>query len=141
MMKKLKTTGYLFALLLVVISCNKVKPSKVEKSMTDGTWKVTLFSEDGENETSYFSGYVFTFNDGGTVSAVGSTTISGTWSVSKSSSSSDDEVHFNLSFPDTNNFDELSDDWHILNYSDNSLELEDVSGGNGGIDKLTFSKI
>src|SRR5690606_38943857 len=131
-------------LLLVVISCNKVKPSKVEKSMSDGTWKVTLFSEDGDNETSYFSGYVFTFNDGGTVSAVGSTTISGTWSVSKSNSSSssdDDEVHCNLSFPNMNNFDELSDDWHILNYSDSKLELEDVSGGDGSIDKLTFSKI
>ena len=133
---------FFLVLLMGTVACNKVKPKQVEKTMTDGTWKVTLFSEDGSNETYHFDGYNFTFSDGGSVTATnGTVTVSGTWSTSKSGSDDDsNNAHFNLSFPETNNFDELSDDWHILTLSDNRLELEDVSGGDGSIDKLTFEK-
>ena len=133
---------FLMVLLVGAMSCNKVKPKKVEKTMTDGTWKVTLFSEDGINETYHFDGYTFTFSDGGGVTATnGSNTVSGSWSTSKAGSDDDsNNAHFNLTFPEVNNFDELSDDWHILTLSDSRLELEDVSGGDGSIDKLTFEK-
>jgi len=38
-------------------------------------------------------------------------------------------------------FDELNDDWHILNETSTKIQLEDVSGGSGEIDLLTFEKV
>lgn len=128
---------------LLVVSCKKNSTKKMEKNITDGTWKVTLFSEDGSNETSYFSSYSFTFSDDGTASATnGASTVTGSWSTSDDNSNDDSpsDLHFNLTFPDVSNFDELSDDWHVISQSDNTIELNDVSGGNGGTDLLTFTK-
>ena len=76
--------------------------------------------------------------------------MNGTWSVedddSNSSSDSDDSTDdddFNIFFPvpDTNDFEDLNDDWDIVSISNNKIELTDVSGGNGGTDFLTFEKI
>ena len=36
--------------------------------------------------------------------------------------------------------DELNSDWHIIEQNSNTIKLEDVSGGNGGTDYLTFIK-
>lgn len=138
-------TGLFLLAVVAMMACNKVKPKKVEKAIVEGNWKVASFSEDGVDETYYFAGYTFTFSDNGTVTATnGSTTISGTWSVTDDNSNDDDsssDVDFNLYFPDTNNFDELTDDWDIVTSTDTQLELVDVSGGNGGTDKLTFTKL
>ena len=130
------------AVAAVAVSCQKKQIKQVNSDITQGTWYVSHFSEDGVDETQYFTGYNFTFSDDGTVTATnGTNTISGTWSTSKSSSDDDsNDPHFNLTFPATNNFDELSDDWHITSSSDTQLDLEDVSGGDGSIDKLTFKK-
>lgn len=139
----MKKIAFLAIALMFVVACKKDSPKKVEKTMIDGSWKVELFSEDGVDETSYFAGYIFTFNDNGTVTATnGSTSVNGTWSTSDSSSDDDSssDTHFNLSFPTTNNFDELTDDWHVKSLGDSKIELEDISGGDGSIDLLTFSK-
>ena len=106
--------------------------------VTQGQWKVTLFSENGVVETSKFSNYVFTFNTNGTVSAVRSgSTVNGSWS-----DGNDDSQHkLILNFASPADFTEISDDWHILQESSSKIELEDVSGGNGGTDLLTFEKI
>ncbi len=127
-----------------MVSCKKVKTKSVEKSMVEGTWRVSNFTEDGDNETYYFSGYSFDFSSDGKVTATnGTSTIVGSWSLSKDNSNDDSssDVDFNLSFPATNNFDELNDDWDVVTQNDITLELKDVSGGNGGTDFLTFSKI
>ncbi len=139
-MKKVLTI-LLFASL--VVACKKITPNNVEKTMTEGTWKVTLFSEDGVNETFHFSGYSFVFNENSQVTAEnGSITMNGTWSVSNDSSDDDSssDIDFNLSFDALNNFDELTDDWDIISRTDSKIELEDTSG-DGSIDKLTFEKI
>lgn len=146
---KQKVIGFKWAFFSVICSsvlftsCKKVKTKSVEKTIEEGTWKITNLTDDGENETYYFAGYSFDFNSDGKVTATnGASTISGTWSVSKDNSNDDSssDVDFNLSFPETNNFDELNDDWDIVTQNDNTLELKDVSGGNGGTDLLTFSK-
>lgn len=139
----MKKSGLFIALLLVfaVVACKKVKPKKVDKTMTSGSWVVTIFTEGSLNETAHFAGYVFTFSDDGSVSAVnGSSTINGSWSTEKGTSSDDNNTVFVLEFPDTNNFDELSDDWHVLSLEDNKLELQDVSGGDSSMDYLVFEK-
>ena len=125
---------------------------RVTTTAESGTWRITLFSEDGNNETSNFSGYVFTFNTDGTIVATnGNLTVNGTWSVmdDSSNSSSDDDgnstddddflIFFNV--PQTNDFEDLNDDWDIISVTTNKMELIDVSGGNGGTDLLTFEKI
>lgn len=105
-----------------------------------GTWRVTNFIDSGDNETSDFNGYNFTFASSGTLTASnGTTTYNGTWSITDSSSSSDD-LDFNIFFnvPSDNDFEDLNDDWDIVSITDNKIDLIDVSGGNGGTDLLTF---
>jgi hypothetical protein len=46
-----------------------------------------------------------------------------------------------LNFASPADFTEISDDWHILQETSSKIQLEDVSGGNGGTDLLTFEKI
>jgi hypothetical protein len=36
---------------------------------------------------------------------------------------------------------ELSDDWEVITITSNTIELKDVSGGNGTTDLLTFTRI
>ena len=110
-----------------------------------GTWRITSFIDSGDNETSDFNGYDFTFQLNGTLSASnGSNTVAGTWSVTDSGSNDDssDDIDFNIFFdvPDTNPFEDLNDDWDIVMYSENKIDLIDISGGNGGTDTLTFEK-
>lgn len=129
---------------ILLSSCNKVKTKSVEKDITGGQWKITLFTEDGIDHLNDFSNYSFSFDENGTVASTnGSQNISGTWSVKKDNSNDDSssDVDFILTFPATNNFDELSDDWDIITQTNTKLELIDVSGGNGGTDLLTFEKI
>ena len=126
--------------MMAFASCKKDDNSSSPSStvVTQGQWKVTLFSENGVVETSKFSNYVFTFNTNGTVSAVRSgSTVNGSWS-----DGNDDSQHkLILNFASPADFTEISDDWHIRQESSSKIELEDVSGGNGGTDLLTFEKI
>lgn len=118
---------------------------------TSGSWTVTSYIDDGQNETSDYNGYTFSFQENGTITATnGSTELEGTWSIEDDSNSSSDDVSddssdidFNIFFAvsEDNVFDDLSDDWDIVSVSDTSINLRDVSGGDGSIDLLTFTKI
>lgn len=143
-MKKL-TYLLTFLLILGAYSCSKDKKMQrqIEKDVTKGTWKITFFEEDGNNETNHFSGYNFTFKDDGTLNANnGSNNYNGTWSLSNSSSNDDSQsdLDFNINFNLSNDFEDLNDDWEIISNSSSKIELKDVSGGNGGTDYLTFEK-
>ena len=107
--------------------------------MSDGTWEITKYSDDGVDETAQFSAYTFTFDSNGTVSAGD---FSGTWSTSEDNSNDDSnsDVDFNIAFAVLNHLDDLTDDWEITSQTKDKLELQDVSGGNGGTDYLTFEK-
>jgi len=123
--------------------------AQIENDVESGTWRITNFIDSGQNETSDFAGYDFTFNTDGTLVATnGSNTQNGTWSITDDddsdddSSSDDDDIDFNIFFPvpDTNDFEDLNDDWDIVSASSTVIELRDVSGGSGDIDFLTFEK-
>jgi hypothetical protein len=48
----------------------------------------------------------------------------------------------NLSFPDDNDlFDELDEDWHVVENSAIELELMHESGGSADTDYLTFNRV
>lgn len=115
----------------------------IEDNMEGGTWRISSFIDSGQDETNDFNGYNFTFGANGTLTATnGSTTYTGTWSITDSNSGDDnpDDFDFNIYFNLTNDFEDLNDDWDIESYTTTTIELIDVSGGNGGTDLLTFTK-
>lgn len=127
------------------INNNSQQIAQIENIAQSGTWQITNFVDSGQNETSDFTGYTFSFNTDGTLVATnGANTLNGTWSITDDSSDDDssDDIDFNIFFPvpESNNFEELNDDWDIVSISSNKIELIDISGGNGGTDVLTFEK-
>jgi hypothetical protein len=124
---------------LVLAACKRdsaLTPENAERILEQGTWRITLFMEEGNNETSDFNGYAFTFNEDGSVDAIGSGgAVEGTWSTEKD----DGDLKLYLNFTDPL-LSEIADDWHILSQSDAKLEMEDVSGGDGGTDELVLEK-
>lgn len=118
--------------------------TKIESNLQISNWIISLFNDSGKDETNHFTGYTFKFDITGTLTATnGANTYKGTWSISDSNSNDDskDDLHFIIHFNLTNDFEDLNDDWDILTYSSNKIELVDVSGGNGGTDYLTFTKL
>jgi len=116
---------------------------EVENTVESGTWRITKFIDSGDDETSDYNGYTFTFNSDNTLVATnGTNSHTGTWSITDSNSGDDslDDLHFNIFFASPADFEELSDDWDILSRTDTKIELIDISGGNGGTDFLTFEK-
>lgn len=160
-MKKVFNLGFLLMLSFTLMSSmcsnddddgnsnnNNQQIAQIENTAESGTWRITNFNDSGENETSDFSGYDFSFNsDGSLVATNGTNTLTGTWSVTDDSnssddSSSDDDIDFNIFFPvpDSNDFEDLNDDWDVVTTTSTRIELIDISGGNGGTDMLTFEK-
>ena len=124
---------------------NSQQIAEVENTAENGTWHVMSYVDSGQDETNDFNGYNFTFATDGTLTAEnGSTTMTGTWSVTDSNSSDDssDDIDFNIFFPvpDTNIFEDLNDDWDVVSYNSTTISLIDISGGNGGTDTLVFQK-
>ena len=125
---------------------NSVRINEIKSAILSGTWRITSFIDSGNNETSDFTGYNFTFNENGTLTASnGTDTIDGTWSViedddSNDDSNYDDDIDFNISFLAPPSFTDLTDDWDVTSSSTTKIELIDISGGNGGTDTLTFER-
>ena len=107
-----------------------------------GTWAITYYFDDAD-ETSDYAGYTFTFGASNVITATnGTNTYTGTWTITDSNSSDDsiDDLDFNIVFTAPPDFEELSDDWDIVEVTDTKIELIDISGGGGGTDYLTFEK-
>tara|TARA_R110002074_G_scaffold24208_1_gene72423 strand:- start:27213 stop:29048 length:1836 start_codon:yes stop_codon:yes gene_type:complete len=106
-------------------------------TLLNGPWYVATYLDDGVDETYDYYGYNLTFNSGGTVVADnGTNTFNGTWSVTGTST-----LDLNLDFGTQIPFDEFNDDWDVLSYTETTINLEDVSGGNGGTDTLILQKL
>lgn len=137
--------GFILSSMLASCSKDDVKTkNEITDDMTSGTWKITYFNDSGDDETSNFTAYTFEFNENGDLKANSSSNnYTGSWSVTDSNSDDDssDDLHFNIQFNLSNEFEDLNDDWDILEHTESKLRLEDVSGGNGGTDLLTFEKI
>lgn len=127
----------------VLSSCEKDDLKALEvsaaKAMINNTkWKVISYTVDSTDKTFEFSGYEFTFKDDGTSSAVKSGASSaGTWTTKQQ----EDHVEFVINYGASEPLQELNDDWHIKSQTSNTVNLEDVSGGNGGGESLTFEKL
>lgn len=116
-----------------------VTTAVVNSTVTSGTWRVTLFNDNGTNKTSNFSGFNFTFATAGTVAAANSLfTVSGTWNTAVN----DSKVKLTMNFPNPsiNVFLDLNEDWHVTARTDIKVTMQHVSGGGGGTDFLTIEK-
>lgn len=124
-------------------STNSTSKAQIEKTVQGGTWIITDYNDDGTDKTQHFSSYRFTFQDDGSLLATESTnSYFGSWNLtdSKSNDDSQDDLHFNILFTESNVLLELNDDWDVLSHNASMIVLNDVSGGNGGIDRLVFEK-
>jgi hypothetical protein len=141
--KKPIITAITLAILAAAMSCDdddsdKSQKAKLATALETDTWRISYFF-DAEDETHHFANYIFTFNEDGTVAAARDTeAANGTWIVSSSSNGS---PKLTLDFEVTAPFDELNDDWDVIQFNDDLVQLQDVSGGSGETDFLTFSKI
>lgn len=141
----LKNFGVLL-ILLGLFSCTSDDDVMVKDSIISivkmGTWRITYFWDTDKDETDHFTGYNFTFGDGDVLTATnGANTYTGTWSIfDNSSSNSSDDLDFVIAFAAPPDFEELSEDWEIIEINETKIQLKHVSGGDGGTDFLTFEK-
>ena len=140
-MKKIAIHSLVFSVLF--FSCKKddsnptISTSNVTSTVSTGNWRITYYWDTDHEETNNFNGYSFVFNTNGTVTATkAANTITGSWTTSND----DSKIKLVLSFSSPADFIEISDDWHTIERTDRKIKLQDVSGGNGGTDYLTFEK-
>ena len=110
--------------------------SNPTQNVTAGSWKVTLFTDSGNDETTDFAGYTFVFNSNGVLNATkNSVTQNGTWS------SGSGKFNIDLGPKDNTNkpLGELTDDWIIISSSATELKLKDDNSSSA--EHLTFTKL
>jgi len=141
----MKTNIFLFTLIIAFtsLSCKKDKildnnPENLSETVKNGKWEITYFFDSDKDETSHFSSFEFAFEESGILKADnGTRTYTGSWSAGND----DSTTKLNISFSSPDNFKDLTDDWHVKEFTAVEIKLEDVSGGDGSIDYLTFKKI
>lgn len=133
-------------IIFFMASCSdtKVSPTNVSNTLKDGTWKVSFYFDTDHEETSDFDGYNIVFSANNVVNASnGTTSVEGTWYVSTTGSGDeiDENTHLVLHFAPNIPFTELNDDWLILEKTLTKVHMRHESGGGGGTDLLTFTKL
>ena len=125
--------------LVSLAACKKKQIRQIKSSMTEGTWRITQYIDNGVDETTDFSGDTFIFKSGGILEVTGTHTATGTWSVGKESNDDSGDIEFHINLPSPG-LDELSDDWEVEDHSEARLQLKDDSGNDSGDDFLTFTQ-
>ena len=135
-----------FILLSALLSCKRETNNSqmsIENSITQGEWRISSYSDSGNDETDSFSGYTFTFETGGVFKArIGNISYQGFWSINDSNSADDtiEDLDFVINFP-ISPVNEINQDWNIKEQDSYRLELEHISEGSGERDILVFQKI
>lgn len=106
--------------------------------LSEGTWVVAEYQHAGRDETGNYQEYEWTFNSEGQVTVSdGSGEIAGTWSSITDSGT----LYLVFDFGETAPFVEFSEDWEILEYNYEKVDLRNVSGGDGSVDRLVLERI
>jgi hypothetical protein len=140
----MKLKGMLiFVFSLSLLGCKQDDPivpnstSAFSNVLKNGTWRVSYYLDDGQDETTNFTGFAFQFANDNVLNATkNNTVISGTWSMGID----DSIVKLLLNFSTPPDFESLSGDWKVSTYNSTQIQLTDSSGGNGTIDYLRFER-
>ncbi len=139
--------SYLFLLCSLISSCSSDDESNdtaldtFEATTQSGTWRITRFVDSGIDETANFTGYNFTFNNNGVLSATnGINNYEGSWNIITDGGSDLDDLELTISFSLNNDFNDLTDDWDFISQTPTRLELIDISGGGEPDDLLTLER-
>ncbi len=105
----------LLFVILAFASCAKhTTPKRVDKFLTQGTWKIGQAKVDGTTITSNYSGVKFTFSGQGTIYVTGEMTTQGSWSLGGEKN----PVLMFMSFPQTATaLYQFTDDWYVMEMS------------------------
>lgn len=113
----------------------------ISEVVVQGTWKVSLFMDEGHDETYEFNGYTFVFNQNGSLIATkNSMNTNGNWE----SYPHDGNTKFEIEFPGSGGNEALhylEEDWIVLEYNASSIKLSHQSGGGGENHQITLIKI
>ena len=103
-------------------------------------WYVSQYLKEGKDETSAFQRYFFEFSDSNLLTArKGSSIITGTWNLITDSGRQKLIINMNVS---DGYFEEISEDWIVIEKTEKLIRLEDLSGSspNNQKDILHFSR-
>jgi len=116
-------------------SCHKSEDNNNSNTnISQGTWKVSLFTDSGNDETSDFSGYSFTFASGGVLTAQkGAVSQAGSWGHG-----SDFNIDLGVKSDNNKPLGELTDNWKIISITSSEIRLTDDNASSGEL--LTFTK-
>lgn len=147
----MKSRFLVSAMLLVMgsslVSCDKdddkpvtnAETTTVSNLLKEGNWTITSFKKDGVDQASVAQGYTFSFAAGNELRAVkAAETSTGTWSVTADDDNAA-ELDLNIFFSNPGALRILNDDWEIINYSENRIEVADDLGERDE-DLLVFEK-
>ena len=118
---------------------SSVNTTAVNSTVASGTWRITLFNDNGTDKTANFNGFNFTFASGGSLLAAnGILSITGTWSTRVD----DSKVKLTITFPgpSMSAFLDLNEDWEVTGRTDTQVTMRHISGGGGGTDFFNYSK-
>ncbi len=111
-----------------------IDTTQLEDDLTTGVWYITYYFDDTD-QTDAFQGYEFSFAANNTAQASSdSNTVNGSWMFT-----SETPIELILFFGNNAPFDELDEDWEILEATDEIFRLRDLSG-DGSTDFLTFER-
>ncbi|HRP32347.1 MAG TPA: hypothetical protein PKV73_10665 [Agriterribacter sp.] len=125
---------FLLSGVFLLISCKK-ESNDTNRISFEGTWRIVLFTDHGNDETNDFSGYLFSFGNNGVLEASKSGRAkTGTWSYEG------DEFNIDLGEKTDSNkpLGELTDDWELISQTSTEIKLKDDNDSSAEF--LTFKK-
>ena len=131
LLKKLWIAIFIISTSAFIFSCSKNDDNNNPANPPAGNWRISLYFDTGD-ETANFAGYSLTFAGNAVVTASnGVNTVTGTWSQTS--------TKYNLNFGTTPVFEDLNDDWLIVEKNSTSIKLKDDNPAQD--DKLEFTKL
>lgn len=127
-----------FGMLIGINACKKVDGEStsepVGKIMQKDTWRMTGYYDDGVDRLANFTGYAFTFNENGTVSAIKDGEVfNGSWAGTQVFSLADSSQveGFKFEFENKRPFNNLNKNWEVIEKTTKQVHLrvQDLAKG------------
>ncbi len=105
-------------------------------SLTSSRWAITLFEDEGQDETTLFDGLSFTFLTNGQVEVYRDTQLLdvGIWETDFDDGRAELELEFTNPL-----FEDLSEDWYQIRLTQGRIDFREDSGGSE--DRLNFTRL